>query len=120
MDESQKNLIKACKMKLLKSREERLNGLNSLKAALESVITGDEGDMASALESQHTAITQREKMLVEVREIDLALQRIDDGSYGICEVTGEQIEEKRLLAIPWTRVSLRGAEEREMQRKKFA
>jgi RNA polymerase-binding transcription factor DksA len=45
-----------------------------------------------------------------VYEIDAALDRIRDGSYGICEMTGKPIEAARLEAIPWTRFSL-GAEE---------
>jgi RNA polymerase-binding transcription factor DksA len=36
-------------------------------------------------------------------EIDQALNRILDGSYGICELTGKPIETNRLKAIPWTR-----------------
>jgi len=39
-------------------------------------------------------------------EIDAALERIDDGTYGICELTGQLIPWKRLEAIPWTRFSL--------------
>jgi len=36
-------------------------------------------------------------------EIDAALQRIEDGTYGICEGTGQPILKGRLEAIPWTR-----------------
>jgi len=36
-------------------------------------------------------------------EIDDALLRIEDGTYGICEGGGEQIPKERLQAIPWTR-----------------
>ena len=39
-------------------------------------------------------------------EIDAALERIDDGTYGVCELTGQLIPWKRLEAIPWTRYSL--------------
>jgi RNA polymerase-binding transcription factor DksA len=39
-------------------------------------------------------------------EIDAALNRIDDGTYGVCELTGKPISWKRLEAIPWTRYSL--------------
>jgi hypothetical protein len=39
-------------------------------------------------------------------EVDAALQRIDDGTYGICELTGQLIPWKRLEAIPWTRFSI--------------
>jgi RNA polymerase-binding transcription factor DksA len=38
-------------------------------------------------------------------EIDEALNRIRDGTYGKCELTGEPIEAARLEAIPWTRFS---------------
>src|SRR5215469_3007766 len=39
-------------------------------------------------------------------EVDAALNRIADGTYGICELTGELIPWKRLEAIPWTRFSI--------------
>jgi RNA polymerase-binding transcription factor DksA len=38
-----------------------------------------------------------------VYEIDEALDRIQNGKYGICELTGKPIERERLDAIPWTR-----------------
>jgi RNA polymerase-binding transcription factor DksA len=40
-----------------------------------------------------------------VYEIDEALDRIRDGAYGFCELTGKPIEAARLEAIPWTRFS---------------
>lgn len=39
-------------------------------------------------------------------EIDAALKRIEDGTYGICELTGKPIAWERLEAIPWTRFSI--------------
>jgi RNA polymerase-binding transcription factor DksA len=36
-------------------------------------------------------------------EIDQALRRIADGTYGRCEATGKNIPEERLQAVPWTR-----------------
>lgn len=41
-------------------------------------------------------------------EIDAAIKRIYDGSYGICEATGKPIEQARLLAVPFTRYSIEG------------
>jgi DnaK suppressor protein len=38
-----------------------------------------------------------------IKEIDAALQRIDDGTYGICEGSGKPIPRKRLEVLPWTR-----------------
>src|SRR6478672_11028061 len=38
-------------------------------------------------------------------EIEEAIKRIENGSYGVCEVTGKPIPKARLEAIPWTRFS---------------
>ena len=48
-------------------------------------------------------------------EIDEAINRIRDGTYGICELTGKRIEAKRLAAIPWTRFSLKAEEQLEKE-----
>jgi len=45
----------------------------------------------------------------ELYEIDSALKRVEDGTYGICEMTGQPIPLDRLIAIPWARFSV-GAE----------
>ncbi len=45
-----------------------------------------------------------------VQEIHGALKRIEDGTYGICEGTGEPIPKIRLKGIPWTRYCLKFAE----------
>jgi len=53
-------------------------------------------------------------------EIEMALGRIENGTYGICEETEEPIETDRLLAIPWTRLSIEGAELRESLGRRYA
>lgn len=40
-----------------------------------------------------------------------ALQKIEDGTYGVCEVSGEQIDEDRLVAYPAARTTLAHADE---------
>ena len=59
----------------------------------------------SLLEASATQAT-----VVEVIE---AIRRIERGTYGRCELTGEPIEAERLRAIPWTRFSLAGQTEME-------
>ena len=44
-----------------------------------------------------------------LREIDEALERIKDGTYGICLGTGEPINKRRLMAIPWAKYSIEHA-----------
>jgi RNA polymerase-binding transcription factor DksA len=46
-------------------------------------------------------------------EIDAALARIREGTYGICEITGRPISEARLRAVPWTRYTEQAGEELE-------
>jgi RNA polymerase-binding transcription factor DksA len=48
-------------------------------------------------------------------EVDQALKRIEQGSYGICELTGEVITKERLEAIPWTRYSAEAEKQLEAQ-----
>lgn len=61
---------------------------------------GDAQTMESATVLTHT--------LEAVRD---ALQRIEEGTYGICVVGGERIEEARLKAVPWTPYCKRHKEE---------
>jgi RNA polymerase-binding transcription factor DksA len=39
----------------------------------------------------------------ELKDIDDALRRLDEGTYGICEACGKPIDEARLEAVPWAR-----------------
>ena len=49
-----------------------------------------------------------------LKEIEAAIQRIYNGTYGYCEVTGEAIKPERLEAVPFTRFSLEGQRQHEM------
>lgn len=46
-----------------------------------------------------------------VLEVLEAIRRIESGTYGICELTGEPIAPERLNSIPWARYSLQGQQE---------
>ncbi|MBN8280984.1 MAG: RNA polymerase-binding protein DksA [Gammaproteobacteria bacterium] len=59
----------------------------------------------------------RERKLL--KKIDLALERIEDGSYGYCEETGEEIGLKRLEARPVATLSLEAQERREMAERQY-
>ena len=49
-------------------------------------------------------------------EIDAAIKRIHDGSYGICEITQKPIAKERLLAVPFTRYSAEAQKDLEKNR----
>lgn len=52
-------------------------------------------------------------------EIDDAIHRVDNGTYGICELTGMPIEVERLKVLPYARYSREAQEQMEKNRKRF-
>lgn len=110
--ESHKKNYTQYKNRLLEIKESILNQMNSLKAEFTLVdkSKGDESDQSAAHQEEHSFLVSQSRCKFQLLEIDSALSRIENGTYGICEETQEPIEELRLLAIPWTRYSIEGAE----------
>lgn len=61
------------------------------------------GDTASATYDRELDQGLDEGVQYTLEEIDAALIRIEDGTYGVCEICGKPIGAERLSAIPWTR-----------------
>jgi DnaK suppressor protein len=61
------------------------------------------GDMATAMYDRELDDGLEESARDTLAEIDAALQRIEAGTYGICEGCGKPIAAERLSAIPWAR-----------------
>jgi DnaK suppressor protein len=61
------------------------------------------GDMATAMYDRELDDGLEESARDTLAEIDAALQRIEVGTYGICEGCGKPIGAERLSAIPWAR-----------------
>ena len=81
---------------------------------------GDEADRASR-ESEHgLELRTRDRYRKLLRKIEQALERIDDGSYGYCEDTGDAIGVRRLEARPIATLSIDAQERREMKEKVIA
>ena len=114
--------VHACKLKLLQLKSETLN--RSFQAAQQfnqiDKAAGDEIDQSSAHQEEHTFLVNQSRLKSQLLEIEFALARIEQGTYGICEETEELIEVDRLMALPYTRCSIEGAEMRESLIKKFA
>lgn len=77
---------------------------------------GDIADIASALNSEALTSVLTENEIETLREIELALEKIENGSYGICEGTKKKIPVARLKALPWTRFTVEYAEQMAKQR----
>lgn len=107
-----------CKEKLLSTKAELLNRMQAHRADFyERHSGGDEADQSVANTTENQLFHAIHRVRQQIVEIEAALARIENGTYGICEETQEPIETNRLLAIPWTRLSLEGAEIRENFRK---
>jgi RNA polymerase-binding protein DksA len=64
------------------------------------------GDTAGATFDRELDQGLEEGVQQTIADIDAALRKIDEGSYGVCEVCGEPIGAQRLSAIPWARLCI--------------
>lgn len=121
MAQLSKNLVEKCREKLLATRAEILNRVRSTRFDLYADDKGgDEADQTVRTMAESETLSMHERLRFKLQEIEFALSRIESGTFGYCEETDEPIEEDRLLAIPWTRLSIEGAEIRESMQKRYA
>lgn len=74
---------------------------------------GDFYDQASDDRDRVLSLLFSERDRRNLSQIEGALKRIDEGTYGICEVTGEKIGEDRLRVMPFARFTIEVQEEME-------
>jgi DnaK suppressor protein len=67
-------------------------------------------DTVISSEGQAAALEEATRASDTLNAVREALQKLDDGSYGICIDCGERIEDPRLRAVPWARYCLRDQE----------
>jgi len=115
------SLVQQCRQKLLATKGEILNRVRETRFDLHVEDKGgDEADQTMRALAESEMLSMHERLRHQLVEIEMALSRIENGMYGICEETEELIEAERLLAIPWTRLSIEGAEIRESLQRKYA
>lgn len=115
------NIIEQCRSSLIQLKREVLNRFQyAQKEFTFTERSGDEIDQTVALLEENSFLINQDRLRNQLLEIEFALARIEQGKFGICEETEEPIETERLLAIPWTRLSIEGAEIREAMTKKYA
>jgi RNA polymerase-binding transcription factor DksA len=68
------------------------------------------GDLASATLDREIDYSLEANSEQHLADIDDALKRIEDGTYGKCVVGGEDIPEERLEALPWTKYCIQHAD----------
>jgi DnaK suppressor protein len=110
------------KKKLEESRQQLLQSARKTLAEetiLDTDDLPDEIDLASSEYAQSMVFRLRDREKYLLAKIEKALERIDDGSFGICESCGESINVKRLEARPVTTLCIRCKEEQEKVEKSF-
>ncbi|WP_254493578.1 RNA polymerase-binding protein DksA [Bartonella sp. B1099] len=118
MNERQKAYFRAklisWKNDILKEARETLENLQE-----ENVVQPDLTDRASCETDRTIELRARDRQRKLISKIDAALERIDNGTYGFCEETGEPISIKRLEARPIAVLSLEAQERHERREKVY-
>jgi DnaK suppressor protein len=99
---------------LLKTKSEILNhmkthSIEDIAPDADQIV--EEVDKSQVYVSQRLSMELRERELKRLHEIEDALYRLEEGSYGLCDETGEPISEKRLEKLPWVRLSIAAQED---------
>ncbi len=112
MNEKQREYFRA---KLLAWRDDILKEARDTLQHLqdENVNHPDLADRASSETDRAIELRARDRQRKLIAKIDAALQRIEDGSYGYCEETGEPIAIRRLEARPIATLSVEAQERHE-------
>ena len=103
------------KKDLLKESSQTLNNLQN-----ENEAKPDITDRASEEIDRSFELRTRDRERKLINKIDAALKRIEDGSYGYCDETGDQISIKRLEARPVATLSLEAQEMHEKAEKRIS
>lgn len=107
-----KKKLEAWRDSLLQNSTEALTHLST-----ENAIDIDLNDRASSETDRALELRTHDRARKLLTKINHALQKIEDGSYGYCEVTGEPISLKRLEARPIATLSIEAQEQHERKEK---
>ena len=114
MKEYFRQKLESWKNELLKESSQTLNNLQT-----ENEAKPDMTDRASEEIDRTFELRTRDRERKLINKIDAALRRIEDGTYGYCEETGEPIGLKRLEARPVATLSLEAQEMHEKAEKRL-
>ncbi|MFG1492695.1 TraR/DksA family transcriptional regulator [Halobacteriovorax sp. ZH4_bin.1] len=89
---------------------ERIEVLTQDKTRKARPLTSDLDDQSIAVENDEVIEDLDELARIELKNIDYALTRIQNGNYGICDQCGSKIEASRLSALPYATTCIECAE----------
>lgn len=101
---------------ILEKREEAQQEIEMMKGVLDELIEAEAAE--SSANAHHMADIASDEESIQLyyrlihrtrnylRQLDRALMRIENGTYGICRATGQKIPKGRLMAVPHTRYAI--------------
>jgi len=66
-------------------------------------VPSDEGDLSQQSHEEWIFLNRNTLDMKLLREVQAALRRVQQGTYGVCAACGEPISAKRLEAVPWAK-----------------
>lgn len=112
---------------LAKMREQLGEMKTKLLSELDSELRAErEGNKDEGMDTYDLASEERDREInfilsdrerIKIKQVDDALDRLDDGTYGVCESCGLEIAEERLQALPFTRLCRDCQQEQEKEAK---
>jgi len=90
---------------LVRERETEGIGSDSETGSISELASRDQhqGDIGTETFEREKDFSLLEQLEAEIGDLDAALKKIDEGTYGTCEICGREIEPGRLEAMPGTR-----------------
>jgi len=120
--------LKKFEDKILKERkasEDLIRELNDMQRNSQRESSGDlssyslhQADMGTDTIYAEKRVYYLNSEIEKLRKLNMALKRIYDKSYGLCQICGKHISEKRLCAIPYARYCIDCKNEEEKRSKK--
>jgi DnaK suppressor protein len=101
--------IKDTRRRLSGQYDNLINSINRKRNAAEDIRlekTKDESDLATISHDRDLLYTLHESDFLRLRFIEHAMKAIDRGQYGKCVRCGEDINDKRLEAVPWAKMCI--------------
>lgn len=102
----------------LHDEEEDASGLDEEQAESSGELADYDqhpGDMGTETFERTKELAVQDQLDARISDVDAALERIEEGTYGRCEACGKEIEPERLAARPATRYCLEHQEEADAQ-----
>ena len=117
MKNTRKKFLEEMLEALKSQKEELVKSFMNYDANID--VGSDETDyiQATILSTASSSLINHNKS--KLQKIEVAIKKISDGTFGVCEECGEEIAEKRLMFNPWFNNCIGCAEEKEIIKKQY-